>query len=85
MGMNTERLIHLQARLEAWGLTSWAVLALDAFEPLRPFLGQALWVLQPSLSLVMERQQVADWAHFMEDPHALAQLKAHLAEESADE
>lgn len=57
------------------GLQDFALLLLDIAEPFTPLIGQALWVLQPSLGLVMDRQRVGEWAKRMENPEAMTQLR----------
>lgn len=83
--MKTELLDRLQTRLEGWGLAPLIPLVLEIAEPLSPFAAQTLWVLQPSLSLFIAPDQVGQWAHFLEDPEAIAHLKAHLSKDTADE
>jgi hypothetical protein len=69
----------LRERLEQLGLTNFAVLCLDVLEPVSPFAAQVLWVMQPTLGIFINRQQVGDWAQLMEDPERVAELREQLA------
>lgn len=65
-------------RIARWGLETWVEMGLDLFEPLSPLVGQILWVLQPTLGLVLEPEQVSNWAKFLEDPQGVAWLREEL-------
>ena len=54
---------------------------IHAARPLAPVGAGALWIMQPALSLFVDRDDVAGWAHLLEDPDALARLSARLAGE----
>jgi hypothetical protein len=66
---------ELRDQLRQLGLADLAGLCLDIMEPLSPFLGQALWVMQPILGIFMDRERVGAWAKFLEDPQSLAELR----------
>ncbi len=68
------------ARLHRWGLFPLAEAGLDILQPLAPFAAQALYVLQPTLGLVVDARQVGQWAAALEDPDTLAQWRTALDE-----
>jgi hypothetical protein len=51
---------------------------LDAFRPLAFIGGQALWIAQPTLNLLIDSDRVADLARLLEQPEALDMLRARL-------
>lgn len=59
-----------------------ASLCLEAFEPLSPFAAQLLWVMQPTLGLVTDRDRIGAWAALLEDPQGVARLREALMEET---
>lgn len=67
-------------RVQSWGAVSLVSALLDAGRPLAFLGGQALWVAQPALSVFMDPQRVADYAHLLERPEALDLLRSRLEE-----
>lgn len=72
------RLSHWGERLHAAGLGGVMAALLDAAEPLAPLGAQALWVVQPALSLVLPRDAVADLARVLDAPGGVAWLRERL-------
>lgn len=60
------------------GLREFALVVLQAGQPLSFIGGQLLWIAQPALSVVLPKQQVAQVAYLLEDPAAVQSLIAHL-------
>ena len=56
-------------------------LGLDILEPLSPFVGQALWVMQPTLGLFTNRERIGEWAQLLEDPQGVEWLREQLLED----
>lgn len=50
-------------------------LCLDVLEPFGPFAAQFLYVLQPTLGLVLDRDRIGAWAHRLETPEGLESLR----------
>ncbi len=71
---------QIAERIHRWGMSGLASIFLDAFRPLAFMGGQALWVAQPTLNLLMDNDQVADLAQLLEQPEALTMLRARLEE-----
>lgn len=71
-------------RLQQAGLTPLADLCLQIAEPLSPIGAQLLWIAQPTLGLVMDRDKVAAWAQELEDPQTIARIRATLKDDAHD-
>ncbi len=72
-----------RARARGWGVP--LRLALDALEPLGPLGAQLVWVLQPTLGPLVGHEALRDLARTLEDPEAVAALRAQLNEDDADD
>lgn len=48
---------------------------LEVLEPFSIFAAQLLWVAQPSLSILIDRERISGWAELLEDPQRIAQLR----------
>ena len=82
IGLSAERrdemIEALACRVEALGLTTPAVLMLEAHRPLS-FLGsQAIFVLQPLLSFALESQTSREYAELLEDRDNVERLIRRL-------
>lgn len=64
--------------VQRYRLRGAALLVLDAGRPLAFLGGQMLWLLQPTLSLLVPGKQVAQLAHVLEKPEAVSALVARL-------
>jgi hypothetical protein len=75
------------ARLARWGLAGVALFVLDAFGPLGSLAGQALWVAQPALGLLVDARQVGTLAGALERPEGVELLRRSLlaARQQADQ
>jgi hypothetical protein len=75
------------ACLARWGLADVALFALDAFGPLGSLAGQALWVAQPALGLLIDARQVGALAGALERPEGVELLRRSLvtARQQADQ
>jgi hypothetical protein len=71
---------EIAERIRRWGVTDLASALLEGLRPVAFIGGQALWIAQPALGLVMEPEQVADYARLLERPEALDLLRARLEE-----
>lgn len=60
------------------GLREFALVVLQAGQPLSFIGGQLLWMAQPALSVVLPKHQVAQVAHLLEEPAAVQSLIAQL-------
>ena len=67
------------------GLGSTALIALEAGRPLAFLVGQLLWVLQPTIGLLVPGEGLAQIAAILEDPEAVDHLIAHLSERNEAE
>jgi hypothetical protein len=56
------------------------LILLDVLEPFSPFAAQILWVLQPTLGLMIDRERIDTWARLLEDPQGIEQLRRELEE-----
>lgn len=79
------KLERLAERLEAFGMGGVLGLFVRAARPLGPVGASALWMAQPALGLVMDRDTVGEWAELLEDPNALAWLSQRLAGEEVND
>ncbi len=72
------RLARWSNRLHATRLDGVAGLLLDVLEPLGPLGAQALLVAQPTLGLVVPREDIASLAHLLEAPGGVSWLRENL-------
>jgi hypothetical protein len=71
---------QLARRIQSRGLGGLATLILDALEPFAFIGGQLLWILQPTLGLVVDRDRIAEVAMLLEQPEAYDRLRTELRE-----
>ena len=71
---------QLARRIQRWGLGGPVSVILDALEPFAFVGGQLLWILQPTLGLLVNRERIAEFALMLERPEALRLLRAQLKE-----
>lgn len=80
----TERWAHRLARwsrhVHAARLGGLVEVLLEAAEPLGPLGAQVLWVAQPTLGLLVPRDEIASLARLLEAPQGVAWLRAQLVE-----
>lgn len=74
-----ERLASWSKRLHRARLDGPVGTLLDVCEPLGPIGAHLLWIAQPTLGLVMPREEVAALARLLEQPDGLAWLREQLA------
>lgn len=72
------RLTRWSSRLHAARLDGLAGLLLDALEPLGPLGAQALLVAQPTLGLLVPREDITSLAHLLEAPGGVSWLRENL-------
>ena len=59
---------------------------LDVIEPFSLFAAQLVWIAQPTLSIFLDREEIAHWAQKLEDPQGIAQLREKwLTDNETDE
>jgi hypothetical protein len=75
-----ERLARWSERLHAARLDGLIGALLDAAEPLGPLGAQVLWVAQPTLGLLVPRDEIAALARMLEAPDGVARLREQLIE-----
>jgi len=81
MKVRQEELVdQIAERIHRWNMSGLASTFLDAFRPLAFIGGQALWVAQPTLSLLINSDRLADLARLLEEPEALDLLLTRLEE-----
>lgn len=71
---------QIAERIQQWGATGLVSALLDGIRPLAFVGGQALWVAQPALGMVMDTDKVADYARLLERPETFDLLRARLEE-----
>ncbi len=74
------RLARWSRRLHAAHLGELAGVLLDVVEPLGPLGAQVLWVVQPTLGLLIPRDDVASLARLLEAPGGVGWLREQLVE-----
>lgn len=72
------RLTQWSARLRAAGLDDLAGAFLGAAEPLGPLGAQLLWIAQPTLGLLLPREEIDGLACLLDDPSGMAWLRSEL-------
>ena len=70
-------------RAQRWGMAGLLAALLDAAAPLAPLFGQALYVAQPTLGLLLPRRSITDLAQWLDQPAGLIDLCRAL--EAADD
>ena len=78
-GYWTPRLARWSRRLHAARLDGLVSVLLDAIEPLGPLGAQLLWIAQPTLGLLLPRDEVASLARLLDAPGGVAWLHQQLA------
>lgn len=74
-GLNNEQIVGQVAdAICDHGLRLPALVGLEAGRPLALFGGQALWLLQPALGLVISREWIGQVAQMLEEPAAVSEL-----------
>jgi hypothetical protein len=71
---------QLARRIQRWGLGGPVSVILDALEPFAFVGGQLLWILQPTLGLLVGSERIAEYALMLERPEGLKLLRAQLKE-----
>ncbi len=74
------RLSRWSRHLHAARLGGLVEVLLEAAEPLGPLGAQVLWVAQPTLGLLVPRDEIASLARLLEAPDGVAWLRAQLVE-----
>ncbi len=69
---------QIAERVRRWGVSGLVGALLESIRPIAFIGGQALWVAQPALGLMMDTEQVAEYARLLEQPDTLALLRARL-------
>lgn len=67
-------------RVRQWGIVDLVSILLAGIRPIAFIGGQALWVMQPALGVLMDGERVARYARLLEQPEALEMLSARLEE-----
>jgi hypothetical protein len=75
-----DRLGRWSKRLHAARLNGLVGMLLDVVEPLGPLGAQMLWVAQPTLGLLVPRDEVASLARLLEAPGGVGWLREQLGE-----
>jgi hypothetical protein len=75
-----QRLTRWSKRLHAAHLDGLVGALLDAAEPFGPLGAQVLWVVQPTLGLLVPREEIASLARLLEAPGGVARLREQLCE-----
>ena len=79
MDNKQEELIdRIAERIHNLGLSGLASILLEGIRPLAFVGGQVMWVAQPALGLLADRDRVAQVARLLERPDALDELRARL-------
>ncbi len=76
----TEFVDQIVKRVRQWGIVDLVSILLAGIRPVAFIGGQALWVMQPALGVLMAAEQVARHAPLLEQPEALEMLCARLEE-----
>jgi hypothetical protein len=76
----SQRLTRWAKRLRATRLDGLVGALLDAAEPFGPLGAQFLWIAQPTLGLLVPREEIASLARVLEAPGGVAWLREQLIE-----
>jgi hypothetical protein len=68
-----------EAKARGWG--GWLAVVLDIAEPLGPLSAQLLWLAQPALGLLVDREGIGALAQTLEEPDGVARLRRLLEED----
>lgn len=68
--------------IKARGLAGWLAASLEIFEPFAPLGAQVVWVLQPVLGLMVDRDRVAAAARWLEEPGELELVRQWLEDDA---
>jgi hypothetical protein len=71
---------QIAQQIHRWGVADIAATLIDGCQPLAFLLGQLLWVAQPAVGWLADPGRFAAWAHFLEQPEAIAALRTRLEE-----
>lgn len=69
-------------QIAAQGLAPFALFVLEAGRPLAFVIAQLIWIAQPVFRIVWKPQQLAQWAHFLEEPGNIDLLIKELESEA---
>lgn len=78
------RLAAWSKRLHAARLDGLVNMLLDIVEPLSPLGAQVLWVSQPTLGLLMPREEITTLARLLEQPDGMAWVREQLTGSEKD-
>jgi hypothetical protein len=82
---NEKKVNLLRDYLRGFKQKEMAALALEIVEPFSIFAAQLLWVAQPTLSLLVDQQQITAWAEQLENPQTIARWREQLLMEDQHE
>jgi hypothetical protein len=74
----TNRLASWSKRLHSARLDGLVGVLLDVVEPLSPLGAQLLWISQPTLGLLVPREEIGSLARLLEQPDGMAWLREQL-------
>lgn len=69
---------RIAERIRRWGLDGLVSALLECARPFAFLGGQFLWVAQPTLSLLINPDQVAEYAYLLEQPSTIDLLRVRL-------
>ncbi|NDJ76284.1 MAG: hypothetical protein GYB65_08485 [Chloroflexi bacterium] len=75
------RLAQWSERLRAWRMQSLVGALLEALEPLGPLGAQVLWIAQPTLGLLLPRDEIGSLARLLDRPDGMAWVREQLLEQ----
>lgn len=71
---------QLARRIQSWGLSGLVSVLLDILEPFAFVGGQLLWVMKPTLGLLVDGNRIAEYAVMLERPEAYNLLREQITE-----
>ncbi len=77
------RLTRWSRRVRAARLDGVLRVLLEAAEPLGPLGAQVLWIAQPTLGLLVPREEIASLARLLDDPDGMVWFRAQLTGDAA--
>jgi hypothetical protein len=69
---------RIAERVQRWGLDGLVSALLECVRPFAFLGGQLLWVAQPTLGLLIDPDQVAEYAYLLEQPSTIDLLRVRL-------
>lgn len=78
------RLASWSKRLHTARLDGLVGVLLDVTEPLSPLGAQILWIAQPTLGLLVPREEIATLARLLEKPEGMAWVREQLTGSEKD-